>query len=720
MDIPSSILNGEKGFYAFEYDGMEYYAVVGEIDNSGPVGITVHGDPGGVRDSSDSGCSRFEQISLLGDTIYNVTNNNAKPEITSRNQIDIFPKSEDSYVKAEGRQSTTALAQKISSGISNNLGSSTVFMAEGHSRTARQTIDEVINYSKQNGDDDSTKIAFFLEASGLQPNKPGISTLKDDDIKYMQEHNIVVLNVDTTAANNSMKADIDVARKKGLPLINVHFNVTSAQAGVPSPGFEINHSIVRTGFGTLDYSKIANGTFPWTEAFGKDENGNYKGFIDYPEIRGNGNTYNLNTPKVTVYNIDGFENGQELSLEELERLTSTSLVGSTGTGFEGFGASDSTDSVGGDSINFNIEDIMKAELQLKVFQKEIAGKVSSLTSFSNSSDYVSTSGFDDKKSCAIGDSSCAGFKNTIDAALKQTINVRNAVLRAEGMSLKMYNEYLKEGLEEFANGYNDEWSEQVATPTPQRERTSVLWKEGYDFETFTSSDGTQFISITPKGVDAETLASMPVKVSFPAGNQNMSVTQVEKMGSDKLYSLAKNNYDLGGPALIVVGNANSMINQNAAKKLMSGINEASSHFGYSNTYDGYGASLGSVTQTIIASLDKDFLRSATLMAPSSIGEAAVDKEGLKETNTHFNVYRTSGMTNYGLTNLNPTNLNENVGSYGDGTSIYAAVYTDERLQNPMGSNNGSGGEDKLLMKKDGESSLSEHLENYDPYKLAEV
>lgn len=110
------------------------------------------------------------------------------------------------------------------------------------------------------------------------------------------------------------------------------------------------------------------------------------------------------------------------------------------------------DEHGEPEVNFDLPSIYRAEKELTRLQGEISDKFASITSFKNSSDYVSASGFESKISCAAGDSSCAGFSNTVESALKQTVDVRNALLRAQGMTEEMYEEYLNMGLDDFASG----------------------------------------------------------------------------------------------------------------------------------------------------------------------------------------------------------------------------------------------------------------------------
>lgn len=299
MEIPSEILNGEPGLYTFTYDGCEYRVVVGDIVPGNPVGVTVHGggSGGGYYDTL------HEQRALLdGQTIEEALNSGTY-NVKGQNQIDIFPVTFEGYYSwPDGKQRGTDLVVGITSGIEENLGNPIVYMSEGHSSTSRGAIENAMLYAKSGGNAEQI-IAFSLE-----PAHNTSTYYSDEDIQFMKENNITVLQV----RGNSMCGDMQDAINRGMPFIDIDFDLITPNGG-RTDEFWVNHRVPRTMLGDLDYSDIANGTFSWADAFGPDENGNYPSYSD----EYNGLSYTIHIT-VKVYNVPGFTNGEEVPLDVLD------------------------------------------------------------------------------------------------------------------------------------------------------------------------------------------------------------------------------------------------------------------------------------------------------------------------------------------------------------------------------------------------------------------
>ena len=300
MGIPSEILNGTPGVYEFEYDGQKYRAVVSEFIDGSPIGVTVHGGGavGGYKDTLDA------QESLLGGVTLEQALKGENYNITGQNQIDIFPLEFKGYYYEgsgyHGKTTITNMVKEISTGVPNPV----VYMPEGHSATSRGALDNAILFKKNGGESDIT-VAMLLE-----PALDKYVVYSDEDIAIMKNNNIIALQV----RGNGMASDMYTNASNGMPMIDVDFDIYT-QKGSKVTDFDVNHALVRHMMGDYNYSNIANGTFSWEDAFGGE----------YIEYEYNGYTYKIKV-HVTSYNIPEFDNGQEISLSDLDTYMSTQVM----------------------------------------------------------------------------------------------------------------------------------------------------------------------------------------------------------------------------------------------------------------------------------------------------------------------------------------------------------------------------------------------------------
>lgn len=298
-EILNQISNGVPGVYSFFYDGCEYKAVVGDIAPGNPVGITVHGGGAGGGYSD----TLHEQRALLDGQTIDEALKSGTYNITGQNQIDIFPVSFEGYHNyPNGPTRITNLVSGIANTITDSLGNPIVYMPEGHSATCRSTIKNAMLYAERGG------TAEQIIALSIDPAQNSSTTYTEEDVKFMLDHNITVLQV----RGNTMCGDMQDAINKGMPFIDVKLTLLDGNGREPSD-FWVKHRVPRTMLGDFDYSDIANGTFSWADVFGVDKNGNYPEYYD----EYNNYTYRIKTT-VVVYNVPGFNNGEEVPLEVLD------------------------------------------------------------------------------------------------------------------------------------------------------------------------------------------------------------------------------------------------------------------------------------------------------------------------------------------------------------------------------------------------------------------
>lgn len=302
MEIPSEILTGHKGVYTIEYQGSKYYVVIGDVDSTSPVAVTVHGyGSGGWTDTI------YEQQTLLSGRKIEEALNDNELNITSHNQIDIFPVKFDGYYenKTNGQERITSLATEITQSISQDHP--TVYMVQGHSLSSRGAIDDVIKYANNNPSTEQI-IALYLEPSQLQSK-----VYSESDIQTMKDNNVLVIQARGNVFLNDMKQNVS----NGMPVIDLFFDIRYANGGRTND-FEIQHRVPRVLLSSLDYSKIATGEFDWVNALGGDEDG-YIYFTD------EGNNYKIRVI-ATAYNIPGFENGEQVPLDVLQNYMSSLVM----------------------------------------------------------------------------------------------------------------------------------------------------------------------------------------------------------------------------------------------------------------------------------------------------------------------------------------------------------------------------------------------------------
>lgn len=109
-----------------------------------------------------------------------------------------------------------------------------------------------------------------------------------------------------------------------------------------------------------------------------------------------------------------------------------------------------------EGVNFNLDDVYRAEFNLRLLQNNVDSNISSLVTFTNSDSNIDATGFENKISCAKGDANCIGFQNSINKALERTIAVRNSILKAEGTPVEEYESVLEMNLEGFGEFENSE------------------------------------------------------------------------------------------------------------------------------------------------------------------------------------------------------------------------------------------------------------------------
>lgn len=305
MAVPNDVLNLEPGIYEITYDGCKYRVVIGETIPGNPIGITVHGGGagGGYKDTLP------EQRALLGGVTIKEALDGDNYSITGTNQIDIFPLDFEGYYNwPNGKMRATKLVTKIAKSVDKNFGNPIVYMPEGHSATSRGAIENAMLYAKNGGPAEQI-IAFSLEPA----HDKSVEYTKSD-ARFMKEHNIIVLQV----RGNSMCGDMTTAIERGMPFIDVDIDAYYSD-GSKVTDFWVNHGLARHLMGKYDYADIANGTFSWVAALGKRSNGDYQTF-KYDGIK-----YTIKAT-VKVYNIDGFKNGEKVSLSELENYMNSLVM----------------------------------------------------------------------------------------------------------------------------------------------------------------------------------------------------------------------------------------------------------------------------------------------------------------------------------------------------------------------------------------------------------
>ena len=103
--------------------------------------------------------------------------------------------------------------------------------------------------------------------------------------------------------------------KNGFPLIDVELVIIDENGNkvkaTPSNGqWGMLHTIPNSIMGDFNYSGLSNGTFSFSNLFSQDVTYEY-----------NGRTYTIDAV-VKLYNIEGFENGTEILLEDYDYLMS--------------------------------------------------------------------------------------------------------------------------------------------------------------------------------------------------------------------------------------------------------------------------------------------------------------------------------------------------------------------------------------------------------------
>ncbi len=108
-----------------------------------------------------------------------------------------------------------------------------------------------------------------------------------------------------------------------------------------------------------------------------------------------------------------------------------------------------------DNLEVDLQSVNNAVITLKGLMSDMSGSLSSLTSFSNTSTDIDTGAFDTATQCVNGDANHSGFLGNLQAALTQALNVRNAVLVAEGIDPDLFEQMEDETIAEFGDVLGD-------------------------------------------------------------------------------------------------------------------------------------------------------------------------------------------------------------------------------------------------------------------------
>ncbi len=108
-----------------------------------------------------------------------------------------------------------------------------------------------------------------------------------------------------------------------------------------------------------------------------------------------------------------------------------------------------------DNLSVNLDDVNNAVYSLRGLIADTEGKMASLTSFSSDSTDIDLSSFSSATDCASGDANHTGFMGSLKKALEQAINVRNAILVAQGVDPDLYNQQEEDWFNEFGNAFGE-------------------------------------------------------------------------------------------------------------------------------------------------------------------------------------------------------------------------------------------------------------------------